>query len=180
MVSIPGTAWADLGVGVTANALELPHALRPGNSYQLPTLTVVNTGSQAASYHLRIERLTKKNTATTIPPAWITFSDPAFGLAPKDRASVVLRVSVPRSAQSGTYTSDVIATGTLPNAQSQAKAGAAAAAAINFTVTRTAAVNGSSIPGYAWLILVGSLIVVLLALGIWRSGLRVRVERRDT
>ena len=57
-VAWPGTAAsASIGVGVQANPVSLDSAAHPGGSYTLPALYVVNTGTQAESMSVRVERL---------------------------------------------------------------------------------------------------------------------------
>jgi hypothetical protein len=149
--------------------------VHPGGTYHVtPDLLVVNTGTDAAHYVLKVERLSK-GTAATVPAGWVTFAANDFTLAPDARRSLVVRVEVPSSAQPGRYTSDVVATGVIPHGKGQAAAGAAAATTLLFTVT------GSPEGPFPWtvvVVIVGILVVVGLVVLIRRSGVRLRVERR--
>ncbi len=175
VLGLPSVAGATLGAGVGASPLVVATPVHPGGTYPvIPDLLVVNTGTDAAHYVLKVERLSK-GTAATVPAGWISFAANDFALAPKAQRSVVVRVSVPGSAEPGRYTSDVVATGVIPHGKGQAAAGAAAATTLSFTVT------GSTAGPFPWtvvVVIVGILVVVGLVVLIRRSGVRLRVERR--
>jgi hypothetical protein len=59
LVTWPGLpASASIGVGVQANPVSLGNTAHPGATYTLPSLYIVNTGTQAESMTVRVERKT--------------------------------------------------------------------------------------------------------------------------
>jgi hypothetical protein len=111
----PASANSTLGTGVGASPLELVSPAHPGGSYHLvPELLVVNTGTDAAHYELRVDRLSDRP-QHTLPASWIRFAVNDFVLGPNDRRSITVHVAVPASAVAGTYKSNVVATGVLPH-----------------------------------------------------------------
>ena len=61
LVAWLGLAWpasASIGVGVQANPVSLTGTAHPGASYTLPSLYIVNTGTQAESMSVRVVRRT--------------------------------------------------------------------------------------------------------------------------
>lgn len=167
-------AGASIGAGVGADPLVLAQAARPGTTYRLPDLVVVNTGSDVATYELRITR-EPKGRHRTVPPGWIHFSPITFELEPDARRDVPIELSVPGSVPDGPYAAYVVASALSPHA-SGASAGAAAATILSFSVK-------SSPPGaLPWLPWFGTgalalAVLVALVLLVRRSGIRVRVER---
>jgi hypothetical protein len=173
-VGVPA-ASATLGAGVGASPLELAKPAHGGTVHELvPALLVVNTGTQAANYRLRVDRLSA-GPGRTVPPGWIHFDANNFHLAPDSRRSVVVRLSVPGSAATGAYQSDVVATAVLPVVKGQTAAGAAAATVVSFSVTNG---SGSSFPWAIAVVVAAWAALVGLYLLIRRSGFRLKVERR--
>ena len=50
----PGLALAELGVGIGSGKIEVREDLKPGMIYQLPGLSVFNTGDEEANYQMRV------------------------------------------------------------------------------------------------------------------------------
>jgi hypothetical protein len=99
-VAFPGVATADVGAGVSASPVVLRTQARPGNSVRLPDLYVVNTGTEASIYRLKVEELSPGE-GRVVPPAWVHFARNDFPLLPKESASVPLTLSVPADALTG-------------------------------------------------------------------------------
>jgi hypothetical protein len=57
-IGFAGPARASIGVGVQANPVSLSGAAHPGASYALPSLYIVNTGTQAESMSVRVVQRT--------------------------------------------------------------------------------------------------------------------------
>lgn len=168
------SAAASVGAGVGADPLVLAEPARPGATYQLPDLLVVNTGSAAATYRLAITR-DPKGRHRTVPPGWVHFSSATFELAPGARRYVPVAVTVPSKVVGGAYSAYVVASASTPSA-SDAHAGAAAATTLSFSI-RPAPPPG--IPWKPWAVAVLVLAVLSGAVvGVRRSGIRITVERR--
>jgi hypothetical protein len=173
-------ASASIGVGVQANPVSLGGAAHPGASYALPALYVVNTGTQAESISVRVERLSS-GPGRTVPPSWIHVTNLGGQLASKQSARISLELVPPSDARSGDYQSDIVVTGSTAPVAAGISLGAAAATKLEFTITPgPAGASWLSFQAWAWW-LIGGLVVFVAAIFGWRrSGLRIRVERRTT
>lgn len=172
-----GVAAASAGIGIQAGPVQLAGRARPGGSYPLPPVYVINTGSGPETITLRVERISAGN-GRTIPPSWIAGKSRPVTLAPDQSASVPLTLVVPGTARPGRYFSDVVAVSEPGRSADSVGFGVAAATDLEFTV---ASGPGSgpwfSLPG--WLVpSAGGLLVLAAAVFGWRrSGLRIRIER---
>ena len=172
-----GPARASIGVGVQANPVSLSGVAHPGASYALPSLYVVNTGTQAESMTVRVVRRTGPGLA--IPESWIHIGGLSGQLPPKQSASIALELVTPADAEPGNYVSDIVVTGsTAPVAG--VNFGAAAATKLEFKITPEPP-TGSwfSFPAWTWWVIGGLVILAAATLGWRRSGLRIRVERKN-
>jgi hypothetical protein len=172
-----GPARASIGVGVQANPVSLIGAAHPGASYALPSLYVVNTGTQAESMSVRLVRRTGLGRA--IPESWIHIGGLSGQLPPKQSARIALELVTPADAEPGSYVSDIVVTGsTAPVAG--VNFGAAAATKLEFKIT-PGPPGGSwlSLPAWTWWVIGGLVILAAATFGWRRSGLRIRVERKN-
>lgn len=176
-IGTPVAALADVGAGVGASPIVLAPIATPGETFSLPSLYVVNTGTVASSYRLGVEQFSPHQ-GRAVPPSWITFAHNDFPLAPKQTTSVELTLRIPLAAVAGAYQSDLVA-GTVPaRIGSGAIAGAQAATKLMFTVGE----GGGGLPmSWPWWSYAG-LGMVLLAAGATslqrRFHVRLQVRRR--
>ncbi len=172
-----GPARASIGVGVQANPVSLTGTAHPGASYALPSLYVVNTGTQAESMSVRVVRRTGPDRA--IPESWIRIGALSGQLPPKQSARIALELITPADAKPGSYVSDIVVTGSTAPAAG-VNFGAAAATKLEFTITPgPQGASWLSIPGWTWWVIGGLAILAAVAFGWRRSGLRIRVERKN-
>jgi hypothetical protein len=170
-----GPARASIGVGVQANPVSLTGTAHPGASYALPSLYIVNTGTQAESMSVRVVRRT--GPALAIPGSWIHIGALGGQLPPKQSARIALELITPGDAAPGNYVSDIVVTGsTAPVAG--VNFGAAAATKLEFKIT-PGPPGGSWFPGWTWWVIGGLVILAAASFGWRRSGLRIRVERKN-
>lgn len=170
-------ASASIGVGVQANPVSLNGVAHPGGSYPLPSLYVVNTGTQAESMTVRVERLSS-GPGRTIPQSWIRVDNLGGQLPPKQSARISLELVAPADAAPGDYVSDIVVTGsTAPVAG--INFGAAAATRLEFRITPGPAAGSWLSPrAWTWWVIGGLALAIAAIFGWRRSGLRIRVERR--
>jgi len=172
-----GPARASIGVGVQANPVSLTGTAHPGASYALPSLYVVNTGTQAESMSVRVVQRTGPGLA--IPGSWIRIGALSGQLPPKQSARIALELVTPADAEPGNYLGDIMVTGsTAPVAG--VNFGAAAATKLEFTIT-PGPPGGSwlSIRAWTWWVIGGLVILAAATFGWRRSGLRIKVERKN-
>jgi hypothetical protein len=177
LVTFAQSAEASIGVGVQAGPVRLGGVAHPGGSYALPPVYVVNTGTQAETITMGVERLSR-GPGRAVPPAWVQFTGPATHLDPGQGARIPLQLVVPDRATPGRYLSDIVATGSAAPSAAAAGIGVAAATELEFSI-RPGPAHGppNSIPPWAWWIIAGLLLLAIAVFAARRSGLRIRVER---
>jgi hypothetical protein len=177
LVAIPQAARASVGVGIQAGPVRLSGAARPGQSVALPSVSVVNAGTQPESIRIVVQR-SPRGDGRPVPPSWVRPGTPSVELAPHHAIRIPLELVVPTSAKPGAYLSDIVAVASGQLSAHGANLGAAAATLLQFRVATAPAA------GFWWSVFTQTLwallILILLAVVVFavhRSGLRVRVER---
>ena len=175
---LPSPVVASLGAGVGASPIVLSHPAQPGHSYQLPTLYVLNTGTEPAYYLVRVQAI-GQNQVHPVPTSWVQFGTNHFQLQPRQSLAVPMTLIVPSDAAAGSYRSYLVA-GTVPASQTGGVAfGAAAATRLEFTVSPP---SGFTFPWPWpwWVYLLLGLVIVVGggALLLRASGLGIQIERR--
>lgn len=98
----PATAAADLGVGISHSEITVEEELAQGGRYQLPAVTVTNTGTEAARYEVVITFI--QDQPQIRPEAdWLRFQPQAFDLTPGQSQTVSIALSVDGGAEPGDY-----------------------------------------------------------------------------
>jgi hypothetical protein len=169
-------ANASVGVGIQANPVQLTGSAHPGGSYRLPPLYVVNTGSQAETLSLRVERLQAgAKGAAAVPRSWIQSSwSASSSISASQSANIPLELVVPANAKPGNYSSDIVVTGSTLLGSGDVRFGAAAATGLEFRITPAPA---GGLPSWKLWTLI-ALIAIVSAIFIYRRlGLRIRIER---
>ena len=177
LVAVPQAAQASVGVGIQAGPVRLSGAAHPGQSVALPSVSVVNAGTQPESIRIVVQR-SPRSDGRPVPPSWVRPGTPSVQLAPHHAIRVPLELVVPTSARPGAYLSDIVAVAGGQVSARGAKLGAGAATLLQFRVAAAPAA------GFWWSVFTQTLwallILILLAVVVFavhRSGLRVRVER---
>ena len=169
-------AWASVGVGVGAVPLRLAAPARPGGHYRLPSLYVVNTGTQTSDYLVRVQPLGHPP-GRAVPAAWVHLGRTRLRLRPRHHALIPVTLAVPTGAAAGAYRTDLIASTAMTRLGHGAALGAAAADRLSFTVD-------SPGRGLTWPPWLGYLLLALAGAGVFvfaarRLGLRIQIERRS-
>jgi hypothetical protein len=169
-------AQASVGVGIQAGPVRLSGSAHPGGSYALPSVYVVNTGTQDESLSVRIERLSPGR-GRGVPASWI-HAGSAVLLAHGQSARISLELVVPASAEPGQYVSDVVVKGSAALSDGGANLAVAAATKLEFRIAAGGvAAAWFSVPG--WLLPgVGVILLLAGAAAVARRyGLRIRIDR---
>jgi hypothetical protein len=177
LVAVPQTAQASVGVGIQAGPVRLAGVAHPGQTVTLPSVSVVNVGTQRESIRVVVQRYPRGG-GRTVLPSWVRPGVPSVQLAPHHAIRISLELAVPADAKPGAYRSDIVAVASGQLSANGANLGAGAATLLEFRVAPDPA------PGFWWSVFTETLwallIVILLAAVVFavrRSGLRVRVER---
>lgn len=172
-----GSASASLGIGVQSNPVILASVARPGASYRLPPVFVVDNGTEPESVGVRVERLSK-GTGITIPPGWVQSIGPTVQLRPQQSAYLHLLLTVPANAASGRYFSDLVVTAVVPQQSGRTNFSAAAATDLEFTVSKRGGHSGlPHVAPWVWGVGGGVIVLGIGILLIRRSGLTIRIDR---
>jgi hypothetical protein len=178
LLGFPASASASIGVGVQADPVSLGQAAHPGATYALPSLYVVNTGTQTESMSARVERLSA-GAGQAIPASWVHITSLSGQLRPGQAAQMSLELVTPSDARLGSYESDIVVSGSTAPVSAGINLGAAAATKLEFRITPApGARSWLSLPVWKWWVIGGLALLALTILGWRRSGFRIRVERR--
>ncbi len=144
LIAFPWLAQASIGVGVQGAPVRLHTVARPGSSYALPPVYVVNTGTQDETISMRVQRLSH-GPGRTVPSSWIRFTGNGMQLSARKSARVPLELVVPAGAAPGKYLSDVVVVGSAAISVGKTNLGVAAATKLEFSVGRASG-SGLGIP----------------------------------
>lgn len=99
---IPVLVSARIGVAVGSGRIEVKKQLRPGQSYDLPVLSIINNGDEGSEYEVAIEY---HEGVPQLRPArdWIKFTPQKFYLEPGQVKNVDVRLDLPIRAEIGEY-----------------------------------------------------------------------------
>jgi hypothetical protein len=176
-LAIPAVAAASIGVGIQVGPVRLAQLAHAGQTYDLPPVYVVNTGTQKETVRLAVQRLSS-GTGRAVPRAWFRVTGQDVTLAAHQSARLPAQITVPADAKLGRYSSDVVVHGSASLSAGGASLGVAAATKLLFTVGRPVPAGFWS--GLGAKLLLAVLIIAVLAGAVAlarRSGLRIRVER---
>ena len=131
---LPSIVSANIGVGVGTGKIIADQALRPGASYVLPPLVVINTGDEASDYAVNLQY---REGQPELKPevAWLSFEPESFYLEPGKTQTVEVKISLPvKGATPGDYFAFIQAHPVAKADVSGTSVGVAAAAKLYFTV----------------------------------------------
>jgi len=173
-ISVP-MADASIGVGVQASPVRLGNAALTGQSYALPSVYVSDTGTQPESVAVSVDRLSTGH-GRSVPQSWVRATGPAVRLSPHQGTQIPLQLTVPSSAKPGRYLSDIVVTASPGASAGHVNLGVAAATPLEFTV-RQGAPPSPLVPTWTWWFGAALLALLVVGLGLRRSGIRIRIER---
>jgi uncharacterized membrane protein len=101
VVLIPPCAGT-VGVGVGTGKIAVDEPLMPGGTYQLSSMTVLNTGDEPGTYTLEVTYLHEQPELRP-PGEWVSFTPASFSLEPKQSQSVAITLYLPLDAEPGDY-----------------------------------------------------------------------------
>ncbi len=183
---VPGTVWAQAGVGVNVGKIQVDEDLAPGGTYHLPSVGVINTGHDASDYSVSISYLADQEQLRP-PEEWFSFSPAVFFLEPGETQTVAMRLDIPITARPGDYFALVQASPVVADAPGVV-IGVAAATKLSFTVRASNPFLASALWAYyrvsdaAPYSYITAGLLVLLVLGYFgrrRFRIQIRVERRN-
>lgn len=140
-VALPAIALGRLGVGVGTGKIALEQNLKPGAIYQLPSVTVINTGTEPAEYEMAVS--IRENQEQLRPdPSWFTFSPARFQLEPGKAKPVDVSLKLPVKVDPGSYFAFLEAHPVQVSQGGSATIGIAAAAKLYYSVDPSSFFHG--------------------------------------
>lgn len=129
----PSVAFAKIGVGVGTGKIQVEDKLKPGIIYELPVLTVLNTGDEESDY---VVSVAYHNKQPEFRPSqdWFIFSPQKFHLEPGKVQIVSIKLNLPLRMQPGNYFAYLEAHPAKKAESGNTTIGVAAAAKLYFTV----------------------------------------------
>lgn len=130
---LPTSVFAKIGVGVGTGKIIVNEKLKPGIIYQLPPLTVLNTGDEPSDYEVSISHLEKQ--PQLIPQKeWFIFSPQKFHLDPGKVQVVNVKLNLPIAVAPGDYFAYLEGQPVIKAKAGETTIGIAAAAKLYFTI----------------------------------------------
>lgn len=130
---LPLPLFAAIGVGIGTGKIVVEEPLKPGGSYDLPALPVLNTGDEPGTYEVTIEY--HENQPELKPEReWFSFTPASFSLDPSGSQIVEVALTLPLKTEPGDYFAYVEAHPTRKADDGQSRVGVAAAAKLYFKV----------------------------------------------
>jgi hypothetical protein len=175
-------AGATYGVGTDTGKIRLNDSLAAGGSYRLPTFRIINTGTQAVGYTMRVVGVAGKPAPES---SWFVFKPDAFYLYPNQERSMAVTLHLPGGAAPGRYEAILAAVPALPGDTRTAHVDVGVGPRLTMTVTSTGFVRrqyfaltrwfGELQP---WSTVAAGLIVAALAAAVWWMYLRRRKRQQ--
>jgi hypothetical protein len=138
---LSATAFAGVGVGIGTGKIHIDAPLKPGTSFDLPGIPVLNTGSEPAEYGMSIQ-YHMDQPENRPSREWFSFDPATFRLDPKSSRVVRTRIALPVKVPPGDYFAYVQAQPQAADVPGTATVGVAAAAKLYFTVEPANALQG--------------------------------------
>lgn len=129
----PAVAFARIGVGVATGKIQVQDKLKPGIIYNLPPLTVINTGDVSSDYEVSMTYF-EKQVQLKPPNDWFIFSPRTFHLEPRGVQVVNIKLNLPITTSPGDYFGFLEAHPIQKDTAGQTVIGIAAATKLYFTI----------------------------------------------
>lgn len=130
---LPNTVFAKIGVGVGTGKIQVKDKLKPGIIYELPSLTVLNTGDEESDYEVNVS-YHEKQPQLQPPQSWFIFSPQKFHLEPGKSQLVTIKLNLPVRTEPGDYFAYLEGHPFKKSVSGNTTIGVAAAAKLYFTV----------------------------------------------
>lgn len=133
LLFVPALSLAKIGVGVGTGKIQVSQQLKPGGLYDIPVLSVINTGDEPSSYEIGVAY---HEDQPELWPAeeWFVFSPANFHLEPGEAQTVKIKLNLPLKVIPGDYFAFLEGRPVQAMEVGQTSVGIAAAAKLYFTV----------------------------------------------
>lgn len=129
----PHSVFAKIGVGVGTGKIQVEDKLKPGVIYELPPLTVLNTGDEESDYEINVSYHEKQPQLRPLQ-SWFIFSPQKFHLEPSKVQIVTIKLNLPIMTEPGDYFAYIEGHPVRKSVAGNTTVGVAAAAKLYFTI----------------------------------------------
>lgn len=129
----PFLVFAAVGVGVGTGKIVVDKPLKPGGLYNLPPLTVFNTGDEKSEYIINVAYHTDQPQLRP-DKSWFIFEPYPFSLGPAKSQVVTVKLNLPLKITPGDYFAYLEAKPVTTGTQGTVTIGIAAASKLYFSV----------------------------------------------
>lgn len=130
---LPSTVFAKIGVGIGSGKIQVEDKLKPGTIYELPSITILNTGDEPSEYEVNVS-YHEKQPQLRPPQNWFIFSPQKFHLDPGKAQTVTIKLNLPVRTEPGEYFAYLEGHPFKKSVSGNTTIGVAAAAKLYFTV----------------------------------------------
>jgi hypothetical protein len=99
---VPASVSALTGVGVGTGKIILDESLTPDTAYNLPSITVYNTGDETSNYEMAVT-FNERQPQLKPEAGWVSFSPQHFSLPPNGVQQVSMTIKLPANVKGGDY-----------------------------------------------------------------------------
>lgn len=176
------SAYAKIGVGVGTGKIQVEDKLKSGMDYELPPLTVLNTGDEPSDYG--VSATYHQDQPQLAPPQeWFDFSPSEFYLEPGEAQTVAIKLSLPLKTVPGGYFAYLEGHPVKKSQSGNTTIGVAAAAKLYFTIApanfleaiyyKTAAFWTAHMP---WTNIIAALLAIILTSRLFKKFFKIQVN----
>jgi len=138
---LPVVVFAKIGVGVGVGKIQVDEPFKSGGIYDLPVITVLNTGDEPAEYQMSVQYLTGQETRDDMgqrpDSEWFVFTPQSFSLEPGKVQTIKTILTLPTKTIPGNYFAYLEAHPVKKSVAGQTSIGIAAATKLWFTIAPT-------------------------------------------
>ena len=175
---------SDRGVGISTGEITVATRLAPGAGYELPRISVSNTGDVVSSYEVTITYV-EGQPQHRPEAAWFDFDPGRFTLGPGEARDVIVALTIPAGAEPGEYFA-LLQAKTASDQPGATSVGVAAATKLGFSVAASGwldaqwrGLNTWLDDAFPWTFVVpGVVLLAFLATKAGKLPFRIRLERR--
>lgn len=99
---LPSAVFAKIGVGIGTGKIQVEDKLKPGIIYELPSITILNTGDEPSEYEVNVS-YHEKQPQLRPPQSWFIFTPAKFHLKPGKVQTVTVKLNLPVRTEPGDY-----------------------------------------------------------------------------
>lgn len=183
----PKSALAKIGVGVGVGKIEVDEVLVPGAIYDLPNVSVINTGDVETVYEVGVAY---NEIQEELKPgeSWLIFNPKTVTIKPQEAKEIDLKLNLPMKMEPGLYFAYVEVKPKIEKEEGVTNVGIAAATKLSFAVApanlgaaiyyKAKSVLGVYAPWPQRILIVIGLVIVILSFKKFFK-LEVNVKKKD-